>query len=359
MEFDILSLGDHVPMPGTTKYAESQSERHALWVEMGCLGEKLGYRGFQIGEHHDSEYIVSSPQMILAAIASRTERIKLGTGVSLLANIDPVRVAEDFATLDNLSRGRAEVNFGSGIEENVFRLFGQDPSKRKEMSAENLDLLQALWSQDEVNWKGKFRPELSSFRLQPKTVSGTSIPIGRGTGSIDTAKAIGAAGHNLLIPTMLGSFDLLKAANDAYRHAYRAAGYDPARRSTSGVAYIFVGPDSAGAREYFAPFGDNYSAMLGREFGRHKMNPDVAKLALTNQPRVIDLAFCGTKDEVAKGVVKASAAAGGLDRMACMFDIGGLPAEKVLESIERFALDVIPIIQELCEQDFHEAEAAA
>jgi alkanesulfonate monooxygenase SsuD/methylene tetrahydromethanopterin reductase-like flavin-dependent oxidoreductase (luciferase family) len=157
MEFDILSLGDHLPLPGNERHPDTQAERHALWVEMGRIGEKLGFRGIQFGEHHDSEYIISSPQMILAAIASLASRIKLGTGVSILANMDPVRFAEDFATLDLLSN-ELEVGFGSGIEENVFWLFGQDASRRKEMMLENLDLLKNYGTRMMLPGRANFAP---------------------------------------------------------------------------------------------------------------------------------------------------------------------------------------------------------
>jgi len=347
MEFDILSLGDHLPMPGTDHHYDTQADRHALWVEMGRIGETLGFSAIQFGEHHDSEYIISSPQMVLAAISSVTKRIKLGTGVSLLANIDPVRVAEDFATLDQLSNGRAEIGFGSGIEENVFRLFGQDAGRRKEMMNENLALLRRLWSEGEISWNGEFRSPINSVYLRPRTFSGRPIPIARGTATLDTAKAIGAAGDHLLVPTMLGSFDNLKAVNLAYRQAHLAAGHDPRDAVVSGVAYVYVGKDGARARDYYAPFGDNYSAMVGREFGRHKMNPDIAKLAITSIGRVIDMACCGTPEEVANGIIHASKAAGGLERMACMFDLGGLPAEDVLQSMELFAKNVMPLVNEV------------
>lgn len=344
MQFDILSLGDHVPQPGTTHYLDTQAERYALWIEMGLLGERLGFRGIQFGEHHDSQYIISAPHMVLAAIAGQTKRIKLGTGVSLLANLDAVRFAEDFSTLDLISRGRAEVGFGTGIEDSVFKLFGQDAKNRNDMITENLALLQRLWSEHEVNWEGKFRTPIESFRLEPKTLSGRSIPIARGTGSLDTAVKIGEAGHQILLPTMLGQFGPLKGANEAYRDAYKKSGHDPRHLCASGVAYIFVGSDTARARQYFEPFSENYGAMVGREFGRHIMNPDIAKLALSRTQKVIDLAFCGDAEEVARGILTASAAVGGLERMTCMFDIGGLPAGDVRESIERFATEVAPIV---------------
>jgi alkanesulfonate monooxygenase SsuD/methylene tetrahydromethanopterin reductase-like flavin-dependent oxidoreductase (luciferase family) len=344
MKFDILSLGDHVPQPEQDIYLDTQAERFALWIEMGRLGERLGFRGIQFGEHHDSQYIISSPHVVLAAIASQTKTIKLGTGVSLLANLDAVRFAEDFATLDLISGGRVEVGFGTGIEDSVFKLFGQDARNRNDLITENLALLQKLWSEHEVTWAGRFRTPIENFRLEPKTFTGRSIPIARGTGSLETAVKIGEAGHQILLPTMLGQFATLKGANDAYRDAYMKSGHDPRHLSASGVAYVFVGKETASARQYFEPFCGNYGAMVAREFGRHVMNPDIAKLAVSRTQRVIDLAFCGDAEEVAKGVLSAATAVGGLERMSCLFDIGGLPREDVLESIERFATEVIPIV---------------
>jgi alkanesulfonate monooxygenase SsuD/methylene tetrahydromethanopterin reductase-like flavin-dependent oxidoreductase (luciferase family) len=345
MQFDILSLGDYLPAPGGDIYLESQADRVELWLEMGRLGEQLGYRGIQFGEHHDSQYIISSPQTILAAIAAQTETIRLGTGVSLPANIDPVRFAEEFATLDLISRGRAEVGFGTGIEDSVFRLFGQDARRRNDMIAENLALLQRLWSEDEVTWQGEFRAPLHGFRLEPKTVSRRSIPIARATGSVDTARQIGQAGQQILLPTMLGAFGPLRAANEAYRQAYHDAGHDPHGVCATGVAYVYVGRETLRARAYFEPYCINYGEMVQREFGRHIMNPDIAKLALSKTQSVMDLAFCGDAETVAQGIVSASAAVGGLERMTCMFDMGGLPAEQVLESIERFAREVMPLVE--------------
>ena len=103
MKFEVLSLGEHLPDPLTGQFAETQSERHCMWVDMGVKAEELGYGTVWLGEHHCCNYIVSSPAMLLAAIAARTQRIKLGTAVSLLPTNDPVRIAEDFATLDLLS----------------------------------------------------------------------------------------------------------------------------------------------------------------------------------------------------------------------------------------------------------------
>src|ERR1700692_389436 len=109
MKIDYITLGDHLPDPVTGRYHETQAQRHRMWVDVGVHIEKLGFSGLFLGEHHCSNYIISSPQMILAAIATQTREMALGTAVSLLPNNDPVRLAEDFATFDLLSNGRAEI----------------------------------------------------------------------------------------------------------------------------------------------------------------------------------------------------------------------------------------------------------
>ncbi len=115
MRFDVVSLGDHLPDPNRRHYNQTQCDRYQTLVQMGLRAEELGFGGIWLGEHHASDYIVPAPQMILAAIAAGTRRIRLGSGVSLLPNSDPVRLAEEFAMLDLFSKGRAEIGFGSGI----------------------------------------------------------------------------------------------------------------------------------------------------------------------------------------------------------------------------------------------------
>jgi alkanesulfonate monooxygenase SsuD/methylene tetrahydromethanopterin reductase-like flavin-dependent oxidoreductase (luciferase family) len=345
MDFDILSLGDHLPAPGSKVHSDTVAERHCLWIEEGVLGEELGFRGIAFGEHHTSEFIVSSPAILLSAIAVLTKRIKLGTGVSLIPNLDPVRIAEDFATLDQISNGRAEIGVGSGIVESVFKLFGQDPALRNEVSAENLGLLEACWNEIRLDWEGKYRTPIHDAGLQPRTVSGRALPISRGTGTVSTAQEIGRAGHLLIMPTQVGSIGRFREINKAYRDAYRAAGNDPAGMKSGAVAYVYCAEDGAAAREYWGPFGDNYAAMSAREFSRHQMNPNIVKLVsdLTSR-RMVDLdgAFVGSPDEIVKKILRWNEQIDGIDRLSCMFDLGGLPREQTLASMKLFAKEVVP-----------------
>ena len=202
MDFGIISLGDHSRDPNTGKYNETQAERHQMLVEMGVLGEAVGFESILLGEHHFNEYIVAAPQMVLAAIASRTNRIRLGTAVTLLPNNDPVRLGEEFATLDLLSNGRAEVGFGGGLTPETSRLLGQNPEAAKEKGVEHLELLLRLWNEEEVNWRGDHRPPFENGTLQPRTHSGQAIPVSLATASsVLTVEAAARAGHKIMLMT--------------------------------------------------------------------------------------------------------------------------------------------------------------
>jgi alkanesulfonate monooxygenase SsuD/methylene tetrahydromethanopterin reductase-like flavin-dependent oxidoreductase (luciferase family) len=309
----------------------------------------LGYRAIALGEHHTSEYILSSPAVLLAAIAALTKRIRLTTGITLIPNLDPVRIAEDWATLDQISEGRAEIGVGSGIVESVFRLFGQDPALRNEVSAENLALLEYLWTETQLDWKGKYRSPIKDIGLQPRTFSGQALPISRGTGTVSTAEDIGRSGHHIILPTMVGNIQRFRDVNLAYREAYRAGGHNPAGMSTGAVAYIYCGPDGAQAREFWAPYGDNYAAMSKREFTRHEMNPNIKKLVSDlTATRLVDIegAFVGSPSEIVEKIMRWYGEVDGIDRLNCMFDMGGLPRAKIMASMQLFAQEVIPAVRE-------------
>ena len=115
MKCGLFTLGDHLPNPLSGEYEDTQAERHQLWAELGVEGERLGFDALWLGEHHFNDYILSVPQMVLAAVAARTEKIRLGTAVTLLAHYDPVMLAEQFSTLDLLSNGRAEIGFSTTL----------------------------------------------------------------------------------------------------------------------------------------------------------------------------------------------------------------------------------------------------
>ncbi len=349
MKYHVVSLGDHLPDPHTKAYNESQAERFQGIVDQAILAEKLGFEGFWVGEHHGNKYIVSNPQMILAAVAGQTSRITLGTAISLLPNNDPVRLAEDFATLDLLSKGRAQIGFGSGITPHVFKLFGQNVEDGHEINSENLELLERLWNEPSVTWEGKFRPPLDDFRLEPRTYSDKSIPIVRATGNTEaTAREAALAGHKLSLLTVATGYDGARPMADLYRETWREAGRDPADARVVVAAFIFVREDGESARDYWMDYMFNYKT-LGKEiFAKQGWSESLIEIA-KGFGRSDDASgkagqswIAGSPDEVVDRLHLAYELMGGFDELNLLFDVGGIATEEVLTSMNIFAEKVMP-----------------
>jgi alkanesulfonate monooxygenase SsuD/methylene tetrahydromethanopterin reductase-like flavin-dependent oxidoreductase (luciferase family) len=352
MDFDYFTLGDHLRDPHTGRYNETQAERCRMWIDLGVRAEALGFGGVMFGEHHGSDYIVASPHMLLAAVAARTERVRLGTAVSLLPTNDPVRVAEDFATLDLISGGRAEIGFGTGITAHTFALFGQDVAHAAELSAEHLDLVQRLWTERNVTWSGRRRAPFAEFDLQPRTFTGRSIPISRATAtSLATAEQAGRDGHRLMVMTIIGSFAGARPLAEAYRAAWRGAGRDPALMGVTAVAYVHVQKDAAAARDFWAPYLRDYRKFVGRLAQTKVATPGVMAVAAAH-PQIDPLApreadFVGDPAAVIDQIRRAHADAGGFDRLLCYFDVGGLSRADTEASMTLFATEVAPTLSDL------------
>ncbi|NNL86162.1 MAG: LLM class flavin-dependent oxidoreductase [Myxococcales bacterium] len=348
MELGLLTLGDHLPDPHTREYAETQAERLALWVELCVRAERGGFESCWIGEHHFNDYIVSSPQMLLTAVAVQTERIRLGTAVSLLANRDPVRFAEEFATLDLLSRGRAEVGLGSGITPHTFELFGQDPEHAHEIMDEHLELLKRIWEDERVDWQGKHRAPLRDARVEPRTYRGGRIPISIATGSSEEAAVrAGEAGHRLMIMTVYKRYQDFRTVADRYREAYDKAGHPAEDRGVAAVGYVHVRRDGKDAWNEWKPYVSNYVRFVTRLAKRQGLSNTLQQVQ-RETPQWLDERgrresdICGNPQEVIDRLSGLSDALGGLDRFLCYFDVGCLPAGAVRESVDTFCEEVIP-----------------
>jgi alkanesulfonate monooxygenase SsuD/methylene tetrahydromethanopterin reductase-like flavin-dependent oxidoreductase (luciferase family) len=341
MRFDLVSLGDHLPDPHTREYGQTQAERLRSIVDTSARAEDLGYGGVWLGEHHSSDYLMPSPQMVLAAIAERTERLRLGTAVSLLQTNDPVRIAEDFATLDVLSGGRAEIGFGSGISRIVYEMFDQDPSAMVETGAEHLELLRRLWNERDVTWKGERRTPFEGVRCTPSTTTGREIPIHLGaTRSPANAVLAGELGLKVMLGTVIGSYRDFRPLADAYRASYRAAGHDPAGMGVSIICMLHVGEDGSRAREQWAPYLTNYLAF--RIGGLLSADSLMALPPMDGPPPPAEAEMAGSPTEIVDRIGQAIEDVGGADVVQCGMDVGGLPVDALLTSMELFADRVIP-----------------
>src|SRR5438093_11747660 len=218
MELGIYSFGEATPDPETGRTI-SAHERTKRLIEGIELADKVGLDVYGVGEHHRSEFVVSAPAVVLAAAAARTKRIRLTSAVSVLSSADPVRVFQNFATLDLISNGRAEIVAGRGSFVDSFPLFGFGLEDYDELFAEKLDLLLKIRDNEHVSWSGKHRPALTGQGVYPRPVQ-NPLPIWLGVGGTPASFArAGALGLPLMVAIIGGGTRRFRPLVDLYRQA--------------------------------------------------------------------------------------------------------------------------------------------
>ncbi len=346
MKYGILTLGDNLPDPDSGKTLTVE-QRYRQLVDLAVRAEALGFDGFYIGEHHFCDYVVSSPAVLLAFLARQTSRLRLGTGVSLLGNHDPVRIAEDYGTLDLLSGGRVDLVVGRGLLRRTYVDFGQDPDESREIFDEKLDLLTQLWSDGVVSWSGRYRSPLDTVRLEPKPLQRPYPPVfiagGTSFGSVDAAAARGCG---LILPTLVPPPETFRPLAARYRDAVAASGRDPATMRLGATSHVHVARTSQEARERWRPYHMNYFSWLmqtlmpwggGMNVGRGRSDFTTP----TFEDLITGPSICGSPAEVADRLGAISGMLG-LDLHLVMVDHGGMPAAVVEDSLTLLATEVLP-----------------
>src|SRR3954452_8883162 len=221
-------MGDLLRDPITGRHL-TQAERHRMIVEGAVAAEAAGFWCASVGEHHFCDYIISSPPVLLAAIAERTSTIRVGTAVALGATNDPVRIAEDYATLDLLSGGRVELVLGRGnLYEHVFDAFGHDPRRSRQMYDERVALVVRALGHSQLQWEGDTRPPFRNYTTQPRPLQ-QPLPVWVGGGSsIDSAECATVQGLPLMLPGVLGPPRIFTKLVEHYRARWAELGHDPA-----------------------------------------------------------------------------------------------------------------------------------
>lgn len=333
-EYGLISLADHLDDPTSGRHI-SQRQRLCEIVDQAVLAEEAGFDVFGVGEHHFGNYILPSPELVLAAAASRTERIVLGTSVSLLANIDPVRYAEKLAVLDVLTNGRAEATFARGASERTAEAFGiHNFEELRPRFDESLRLVLRLLTEDEVTWNGEFRTGLDRVRIEPRPIQHPHPTLWVG-GGLSTVSADLAAGLGL--PLMLPSLfrwpiDFREIA-DRYRQRSISAGFEP---RVGFPTYVHVARTSQEARSRWRPHLDHYRTFAMEIRGSFGRPTDYDSL-LTGP------AICGSPAEVAERIGEVNQALD-LDRQQFLMDVGGLSWTLLRESIELLATEALPMV---------------
>ncbi|MEU8657304.1 LLM class flavin-dependent oxidoreductase [Actinoplanes philippinensis] len=308
-------------------------------VEQGVLADRLGVDFFGVGEHHRDDYAISSPEIVLAAIAARTERIRLGTAVTVLSSDDPVRVFERFATLDAVSGGRAEIMLGRGSFTESFPLFGYDLTDYERLFAEKLDLMSELLGEGPVTWEGSIRPPLRDQQVYPKTESGrirTWIGVG---GSPESVVRAAQYGLPLVLAIIGGAPARFAPYTDLYRRALKELDQEPQPIAVHCPG--FVAATDQEAVDILWPHARRNLDRIGRERGWPPATRDRFEADVTDGAWHV-----GSPETVAQKIA-ATVRALDVDRFDLKYSHGPLPTEHLTRCIELYATQVIPRVRDL------------
>jgi probable LLM family oxidoreductase len=322
--------------------AVSASERLNNLVEQIEHADQVGLDVFGIGEHHRREYLDSAPAVILAAAAARTRRIRLTSAVTVLSATDPVRVFQNFATLDLLSRGRAEMIVGRGSSIEAFPLFGFRLEDYDSLFAEKLDLLLKIRENEHVIWSGKHRAALTGQGVYPRPVQ-NPLPIWLGVGGTPQSFVrAGLLGLPLMVAIIGGEPRRFRPLIDLYRQAGEQAGFSSDRLNVGVHALGYVAKTTQQAADEFYPGYARAMTDVGKERGW----PPMTRGAFDAQRGPFGALLIGSPEEVAEKIVRHSEALGGISRISFQMNASSLPHAKLMQAIEAIGTRVAPIVRE-------------
>jgi probable LLM family oxidoreductase len=316
-------------------------ERLANLLEEIELADQVGLDSFGVGEHHREEYLDSAPVVILAAAAARTKRIRLNSAVTVLSAADPVRVFQNFATLDLLSNGRAEMVVGRGSFTEAFPLFGLDFDDYDSLFAEKLDLLLKIRERTEVYWSGKHRPALTGQGVYPRPVQ-NPLPIWIGVGGTrESAARAGRLGLPLMIAIIGGEPSRFRPLVDLYRKSGQEAGHSPEKLKVGIHAFGYVADTYEQAGDDFYP---GYHAIFTR-VGRERGWPPVTRAQFEATRGPTGAYLIGDPATVAKKVLTFNETLGGIARLNFQMTNSFLPHAKMRHAIELLGAKVAPSVR--------------
>ena len=340
-EFGLDTFGDITADSDGRLLTHAQVIRNV--VEEGVLADTVGVDAFGVGEHHRPDFSVSAPEVVLAAIAGQTKRIRLGSAVTVLSSDDPIRVFQRFSTLNAASGGRAEVTLGRGSFIESFALFGYDLNQYEELFEEKLDLFAALVradaKQETVSWQGKLRPPLNNQRIHPPVEGGPlHVWIGVG-GSPESVVRAARYDFPLALAIIGGDPARFRPYVDLYHRAFAQLGRPPQPVAVHSPGYIAETDDQA-REDYWA----GYKAMHDK-IGAERGWPPMARASFEQEVSNGAL-HVGSVATVAHKIVKTAKALG-LARFDLKYSAGTLPHDKLMRCIELYGSKVMPMVREM------------
>jgi alkanesulfonate monooxygenase SsuD/methylene tetrahydromethanopterin reductase-like flavin-dependent oxidoreductase (luciferase family) len=335
MELGIYTFGDRVPDSRTGRMI-SQRERMEQVLALARLAEDLGLDIFAVGEHHTPQFIGSSPATILAAVAAVTRSIRLTSAVTLISTADPVRTFQEFATVDLISGGRAELIFGRGAFIEGFPLFGYNLQDYDALFIEKLDLFRQLNTQSAVSWSGKFRPPLRDAQPAPRPVQ-VQLPLWVGAVSPESVTRAATLGLPLALPLLGGTIPGYGQLADLYRQSWIESGHNPSEIGVAAFSHMTVAETSQSAREDYYPY---YTGMFSHLSGRG----GISRAAFDQMSSTDGVLMLGSPQEVIDRLLRLNERLG-LRRYLGQIDLGGQPFAAVAKALELFATKVAPVVR--------------
>jgi len=335
LEFGLYTLGDHIGDPLTGERISAEQRIHEI-IELAKLAEQAGIDFFSVGESHQEYFTTQAHSVVLAAIAQATSKIKIASSSTIISTSDPVRVFEDFATIDLISKGRAEIIAGRASRIGLFDLLGYDVRDYEELFEEKFELLLKISKEEVVNWQGKFRAPLNSAKVLPRPQNG-SMPIWRAVGG-HAASAIkaGYAGVPMFLAALGGPATSFKATIDAYREAADSKGFDSKTLPVATAGFFYAAETTQQAqKETYSHINQGMQLINGRGYPKQHF----AQGADTR-----DVMNIGSPQQIIEKILYQHELFGH-QRYIAQMDFGGVPYERLMKNIELIGTEILPAIK--------------
>ena len=339
-EFGVYTLGDHLPHPIHGERISAQ-ERIKQIIEMAKLAEQAGIDFFSVGESHQDYFATQAHTVVLSAIAQATSKIKIGSSTTVISTLDPVRLFEDFATIDLISDGRAEIIAGRASRVGLYKLLGYNLNDYEELFEEKFDLLLKINQQEYLNWSGSFRKPLTNAHVLPRPKTG-QLPIWRAVGgSLESAIRAGQAGVPMYMAHLGGPASTFKNTVDAYREAADVAGFDSAQLPIATAGFFYVGETSQQAlKEYYPHINEGMKITNGHGFPKQNFAQGIDTRDTIN---------VGSPQQIIEKILYQHELFGN-QRYTGQLDFGGVPFEKIMKNIEIIGTEIIPALRKYTAQ---------
>lgn len=335
LEFGLYSLGDHLVNPHTGTRISAQ-ERLKQIKEMAVLSEQAGLDAFVVGESHQYGFVTQAHAVLLAAISEATSKIKVSSGATIISTSDPVRVYENFSTIDLLSDGRAEIVAGRASRVGLFELLGYSLSDYEELFEEKFDLLLQINQSENLNWSGNFRKPLHNANVLPRPLHG-KLPIWRAVGGgPESAIKTGRAGVPMYMAHLGGPASIFKNTIDIYRQVADSSGFDSSKLPVATGGFFYVAEDSKTAlREYYPHVNEGMKITNGQGFPKQAFAQAQDKRSIIN---------VGSPNEIIEKILYQHEMFHN-QRYIAQLDFGGVPFDKIMSNIDIIGEKILPEVK--------------